>query len=168
VSEENLLVTGINTALAKRASFNVLADRSLPSLFDTLGTQVGEAARGSLTSANYEAHVDPDLITRGNAMEEVGKRVFQRWSSVVFQIVCKPDAEDKDLQVKLLQALTGKETGTAALAGILVASFGLSPAVAAVLAALFVKIVAQPAVGGLCDVWNERIKASLLVTEAKG
>jgi len=65
------------------------------------------------------------------------------------------------LRHRLMSALTGREGGAPALlAGTLVAAFGLSPAVAALVAALLMKLVIAPAKDELCQSWAAALNAA--------
>ena len=68
--------------------------------------------------------------------------------------LCTSGGEEQDLRRRLMSALTGRDGGAPALlAGTLVAAFGVSPAVAALVAALLMKLVIAPAKDELCQSW---------------
>jgi hypothetical protein len=77
--------------------------------------------------------------------------------SCLHQFCCVPDKEELDVRAKLLAGLTGKEGGAAVIAGMLVATFGASPAVAAIVAALLLKIVVAPALDEVCQAWRKSL-----------
>jgi hypothetical protein len=100
-----------------------------------------------------------DDLERGSAVE-LGKKIFARWNRTLNEFACKPNSEDANLQNQLIGALTGKEGGTAVIAGLMITSFGASPAVAAVVAALLVKLVLAPAAKEVCNAWSDALSAS--------
>jgi hypothetical protein len=51
----------------------------------------------------------------------------------------------------------GGEAVATALAAVMVTSLGLAPAVAAVVAALAIKLFFRPAHGAMCDVWKGKL-----------
>jgi hypothetical protein len=103
------------------------------------------------------AYTDDDLL-RSAAAVALGKRVFVRWSLAFHDFLCHPGDEDKKLREQMLNAIISKEgVGLALLAGGLVAGFGLSPAVAAVVAALVVKLVVAPAADEVCRAWGDSL-----------
>jgi hypothetical protein len=59
----------------------------------------------------------------------------------------------------MLKAIFSKEGGgIALLAGGLVAAFGLSPAIAAIVAALLVKLIIAPTAAEVCAEWENTLK----------
>ncbi|MEI6846734.1 MAG: hypothetical protein WCK32_01655 [Chlorobiaceae bacterium] len=86
---------------------------------------------------------------------ELGKRIFQRWNAAAYQIVCGPESIDTEDRNKFVDAIGISETTmAAALSAMLVSSFGLAPAIAAVLAALVVKRFGRPVYEELCKTWK--------------
>ena len=158
--DEKLLDMSVRSAKTHMASLDALSRLGNADLFEALALKVQEAATTSASIATFDAKFDSDLLTRG-PMAEVGKRIFQRWSRTLHDFVCKPNSEDAGLRDKLIKSLTGKDGGMAVLAGILVATFGASPAVAALLAALFVRLFAQPAAEEICKAWDEQLAAGI-------
>jgi len=100
-----------------------------------------------------------DDLMRGPP-SELGKRIFMRCSRAAHDFCCSPSDEDRNLQNQMLNAIFSKDGGgVALLAGGLVAAFGLSPAIAAVVAALLVKIVVAPTAQELCAAWGATLKS---------
>jgi precorrin-3B methylase len=72
--------------------------------------------------------------------------------------LCDPGAEDRQLRDRMLNAILAKDGGgVAVVAGGLVAAFGMSPAVAAIVAALAVKLIVAPAAKELCKTWGDAL-----------
>ena len=79
----------------------------------------------------------------------------------MYELVCGKSAADKAMRDKLMTAASGKAgTFAAVLAGALVSTFGWAPALAAVVAALVVKLFFKNAYVTTCDVWSKRLPAS--------
>lgn len=126
-------------------------------LFSALGQRISDSSINGRTPA-LDTHIDIDDLVRSSAMEELGRRVFYRWSLALHQFVCNPSSDDQDLREKILQALSGKDGGAVALiAGVMVAAFGASPAIAAIVATLLVRLLLNPAREELCAFWSEKL-----------
>lgn len=123
------------------------------------------ASRASMQDAGsvdlddrFRTSYDTDELNRGPAIE-LGKRIFARCSRAAHDFCCNPSGEDKELRDKMLNAIFSKEGGgVALLAGGLVAAIGLSPAVAALVAALLVKLIIAPTAAEVCSAWGEALK----------
>lgn len=132
---------------------------STADLYAALGQRISSTARENRT-IGIDSPIDIDALKRTNAIQELGQRVFRRWSIALHQFVCSEGGEDDDLRQKVFRALTGKDGGSVALiAGILVAAFGASPAIAAIVATLLVRILVNPAADELCKAWANSLKA---------
>jgi len=102
---------------------------------------------------------DVDDLQRGPAVE-LGKRIFTRCSRATHDFCCAPGDEDKKLRDQMLNAIFSKDGGgVALLAGGLVAAFGLSPAIAALVAALLVKIIIAPTTAEICSAWGASLRS---------
>jgi hypothetical protein len=101
------------------------------------------------------ADMGPDALA---ALREFGARYFASVSEQVYGLICGSDADDAGLRNKLLSVFTDKSTFAALLAGIIVTQIGLAPALAAVVAALVVKLFAAPAYSIMCDMWGRALK----------
>ncbi|KAA1052480.1 hypothetical protein [Azospirillum argentinense] len=106
----------------------------------------------------FGAAVNPAMLSRGPSFIEVGKRVFRRIAKAFYEFLCLGEGEDKDLRDRLKAALLARDaSATALIAGGLVALLGLSASVAAVAAALLLRVVLVPAGKELCQVYKECI-----------
>jgi hypothetical protein len=123
-------------------------------LLAALAQRVQDAAEGSPGIARMTA-IDPDRLPRDSATIALGRRIVARWSRTMHEFLCGGGGEEEeDLRRRLMAALTGRDGGAPALlAGTLVAAFGASPAVAALVAALLMKLVIAPAKDELCRSW---------------
>lgn len=118
------------------------------------------AAPCGSSDLNLRSRSGEDDALRTSEATEIGRRIFMRWSKTLHAFVCAPQNEDADLRSQLVSAIVGKGGGAAALvAGTLVASFGLSPAVSALVAALLLKLIVAPAADELCATWQAYNKA---------
>lgn len=140
---------------ARIADLEGLADRPTDELFGLIYVRaVQSTASGSVGGPLRMQPAADDAVRSGEATA-VGRRIFMRWSRALHDFVCVPQQEDADLRAQLVSAIVGKGGGAGALvAGTLVASFGLSPAVAAVVAALMLKLIVAPAAEELCATWQ--------------
>jgi hypothetical protein len=137
-----------------------LISRPENDLYALLASRVSDpgAAVGSADD-RFRTAYDIDDLERGPAAE-LGKRIFGRCSRAAHDFCCSSGADDKKLRDQMLNAIFSKDSGgVALLAGGLVAAFGLSPAIAAVVAALLVKIIVAPAAEELCSTWGATLKS---------
>jgi hypothetical protein len=124
-----------------------------PDLLAALAQSVQEAADGSGRIIRIEP-IDVDRLPRDSVSVALGRRILARWSRTMHDFLCKSGGEEEDLRERLMSALTNRDGGAVALlAGALVAAFGVSPAVAALVAALLMKLVIGPAKDELCQSW---------------
>ena len=147
-------------SVARIAETNTPAIESLTRLSDSdLFSALGQ--RLTSDEPAIASPIDPDDLLRTSALQNLGRSVFRRWNNALHDFVCKSSGEDQALRDKLIQALTGKEGGTAIIAGILVAAFGASPAIAAILATLLIRIIVAPAASEICKAWTAALAKPL-------
>jgi hypothetical protein len=160
MADADLIQTAERIATENDKVVAALQRCSEPDLLAALAQRVQEATSGSVTIARM-APIDPDRLPRDSATLAIGRRILLRWSRVTHDFLCTSGGEDEDLRKRLMSALTGRDGGaTALLAGSLVAAFGASPAVAAIVAALLMKLVVAPAKDELCQSWATSLAAS--------
>jgi hypothetical protein len=142
---------------AKR--LDALLNQREPDLYSLLAARITEPVAGSAAANDrFRGRIDLDELDRSTAAVELGKRIFARWSRALHDFLCSPSTEDKNLRDDMLQAIFSKQGGgVAIIAGGLVATFGASPAIAAVVAALLVKLIMAPAVDEVCKAWAETL-----------
>lgn len=108
------------------------------------------------TTATYNAAFAGPL----DVLREFGQQFFARLSKDLYNVVCGDDKENETERKKLMNAFgSGTTVFASALAGFLVSSFGLAPAIAAVVAALAVKLFFKDAYGAMCAVWKKHLPA---------
>jgi hypothetical protein len=136
-----------------------LVDKPEGDLYALLASRVSETDSGvGGADDRFRTEYDPDDLERGPAAD-LGKRIFVRCSRAAHQFCCTPGTEDKELRDQMLKAIFSKEGGgIALLAGGLVAAFGLSPAIAAIVAALLVKLIIAPTAAEVCAEWENTLK----------
>jgi len=150
---DDILRSVENLGVESRPAISSLSGFSEPDLFAALAQRLNDRRATLATPFNA------DDLKRDAALQALGQRVFRRWNMALYDFVCKSKAEDQQLRERLISALSGKEGGAAALiAGTLVAAFGASPAVAAIIGTLVVRIVIIPATEELCSYWNKTIE----------
>jgi hypothetical protein len=88
-----------------------------------------------------------------------GRSFFDRLGRDCYSLVCGEKAVDAEERNKLQKAFTlGKTEVAAGIAGLLVAHLAIAPAIAAVLAALVVKLFFRNAHAAMCEVWAGKIR----------
>lgn len=132
-------------------------------LFSLLAVRVtSPAAMFATPGDRYGTKFNAGELSRSGPMVELGKRVFFRCSRAFHEFLCKPTDDDKQLQQSLIEALVGKEVGAVGIiAGGLVTLFAMTPAAAAVVAAIMVQVIVVPSVEVLCEEWDASIARSL-------
>lgn len=148
-----LLLTAERIATQNDAVIASLQNGEEPDLLAALAQSVGATADGS-SNVSRMAAIDPDRLPRDDAMIALGRRILARWSRAMHDFLCVSGGEEEDLRRRLMTALTGRDGGAPALlAGTLIAAFGVSPAVAAIVAVLLMKLVIAPAKDEVCKSW---------------
>lgn len=137
------------------AALEKLAERPTDELFGLLYVRAVQSTTSNPMGGPLQMQPLAENAVRSGEAAAVGRRIFMRWSRTLHAFVCAPGPEDAELRAKLVHAIVGKGGGaTAIVAGTLVASFGLSPAVAALLSALMLKLIVAPAAEELCASWQ--------------
>ncbi|MHA6265139.1 hypothetical protein ACXYMO_18205 [Arenibacterium sp. CAU 1754] len=119
--------------------------------------------RATMASADPEHVVPLGADFRGAALEGmgdvfhgIGKRILKRVNAQLHGLICGDDEDNAAAREKLKGALGLDEASVArVLVQILVGTFGLLPAVATVVAALFLKHVMRPSLEQVCEVWGD-------------
>jgi hypothetical protein len=130
---------------------------------DALYVELGRRLKALQDDPAVGGAFDPKLVVLEamgpvDDIRDFGKRFFERLNGEAYKLMCSTDAEDTEERKKLLDAFPiGKEAVTAALAAGLVAWVGLAPAIAAVVAAIAMRLFFRAAYGATCDVWKENL-----------
>jgi hypothetical protein len=128
---------------------------------DALFTELGARVQAINTDASLAADFGLDAIPLEGAKEvlrDIGRRLFKRWNAEAYKLVCGVSTDDEVAREEIAKSvgLGGVALG-ATIAGALVSSFGLAPAIAAVVGALVVKRFLQPTQEELCAIWKENL-----------
>jgi hypothetical protein len=137
----------------------------LQSDVDQLYEQLGMRAKTMAADLSAAGQLDPtvrhDERTMGalDSVKRFGQRIFRRWNREAYELMCGKSADDAQDRERLVKATgIGDVAVASVLTGLLVSSFGLAPAIAAVLAALVVKRFFRPAHEEFCEVWKESLE----------
>jgi len=129
-------------------------------LYEQLAMRVKAIEQEPEKSGQFDLDVEYGGAVMGlkDDLLEFGRKIFERWNASAYQIVCGSEAEDTKDRKRLVDSIGISETAMAAtLSGMLVSSFGLAPAIAAVLAALVVKRFGRPVYEEFCKAWSANL-----------
>jgi len=131
---------------------------------DTLLEMLGLRLRATQSRQADVMDYNPSLVHDAQLMgplddlRELGGRIFRRWNRELFKVLCGGSDEDGKDRDSLLEALgLGDGALGAALATVLIGSFGVAPAVATVIGVLIVKRLGSPAAEEVCGFWEEKL-----------
>ncbi len=90
---------------------------------------------------------------------ELGMRILKRWNVVLYQLVCGGSDVDPVAKKDILAAL---KIGTpdaiaAAITGILITTFSVGPAIAAIVGVLLARVLLPAAGQEVCSFWKEKL-----------
>jgi hypothetical protein len=152
--------------MATQENVNAVLAKLLTADDDTLYEQLGMRARAVQSQApgamQYGVALTHDANVMGplDDLRTLGKRLLARWNGELYKVFCGSEDADKKDRDSLFNAIgLGEVAIAAAMTGVLVSSFAVAPAVAAVVAALVVKRIGKPAVEVLCEEWKKRLPA---------
>jgi hypothetical protein len=118
------------------------------------------------TTAGSFAKIQPDGQQMGvmrDALQDLGKRIFQRWNVEARNLFCgtDPNTQKNKAELKKAFGVSGdvQVAVVASMTTLLVMNFSIAPAIAAAIAALIVKLFFRPAYEEFCKFWGEHIKA---------
>lgn len=151
-------MTDVRTEAAAAVTPLLAADED--TLFAELGIRASALAEDLAVAASFDPVVSYSEAQMG-AMDDVralGRRLFRRWNRELHALICGHDPDDEKERKEVAAAIGLGQTGFAAyLAIMLVSSFGLAPAIAAVVAAIVVRRLFRPAIEELCAAWAETL-----------
>jgi len=91
-------------------------------------------------------------------LRNFGKIFFSRLNRDCYDLICGGAGADNQEREKVAKAFgIGKTEVAAAIAGVIVAHFAIAPAIAAVVAALIVKLFFRNAQEAMCEVWKAKL-----------
>jgi hypothetical protein len=127
-------------------------------LYEQLGIRAKAMAQDPAKSGSFEPQVTYEAAQMGlkEDVKDLGQRMFKLWNVQAYQVVCSTQVQDQQARNDMLNAFGVNETAVAAvLASLLVAQLGLAPAIAAVVAALVIKLFFRPAYEEFCGAWKK-------------
>ncbi len=150
------------TAAATPALTSLL-DSDENQLFEQLGITVQSFGEDPSLAGEFAPAVTFDATLMGplDGVRRLGERIFRRWEVEAHALVCGGGDDERADRKAIGDAFGLGGTAVAAtMAGVLVTSVGLAPAVAAIIAAIIVKRFLQPGLEAFCQVWQERLDAA--------
>lgn len=129
-------------------------------LFEELGIRATAVGKDPALAGSFDPTVTYDAALLGpmDDLRHFGKKFFERWSAQSYNLVCGGGLEDQNERKRLLDAFgLGRDSVAAFLAALLVVHLGLAPALAAVVAALVLRLFFRPGYEAMCAVWKEKL-----------
>jgi hypothetical protein len=135
-----------------------LSERDDAQLYQELALRMKGAYANPATAGELDPTIEFDAQLMGplDDLQEFGRRFFNRFLPDAYSLVCgSGDAEERK---KVQSAFNiGPDAVGAAIAGVIVVQLGLAPAVAAVIAALVMRLFFRNAYQAMCEVWKEKL-----------
>jgi hypothetical protein len=150
------------SSLAQKAepALEALLDYNEDRLFSELGMRLKAVQKDPANSSQFDLAPDKSIEALGLAedIRAFGRKYFARVNAQVYSLVCGSDADETEERNKLMEAFgVGADAVGPALAALLVAQLGLAPAIAAVVAALAIRLFFKPAHEAMCETWKEKL-----------
>ncbi len=131
-------------------------------LYEQLGIRARAVAEDPAIGSSFRPEVTYDQAQMGlkEDVQEFGRRLFRRWQTEAFKLVCGKDPGDEQERTKLMEAFGLGEVAIAStLAALLVTYLGILPALAGVIAAVLIKRFSRPGYEEFCNVWDKSLSA---------
>jgi len=145
-----------NPDLAERHStaMSDLSNKSNEDLFRLID-KVARSTRVPIGDESVRGSAEELNSYRGTGDPALGQRIFLRWSVALHALVCGSESDDKSLRAEIIAALVSKGGGAAAIiAGSLVAAFGISQTLAALISVVLLRVIVAPVQEELCATWS--------------
>lgn len=142
-----------------RPAVSALLTKDTDQLYAELAGRVKAMTINPSMSASFSPQL-PQLESLGTVddLQAFGKAFFDRLNGQVYGLVCGTDNANAVERQKIIDAFgLGSDAVAAAIAGTLVASLAMAPAVATVVGALAVKLFFRTAHGAMCDFWKTKL-----------
>jgi hypothetical protein len=142
------------TAVAK------LLDAPDDQLFIELGLRKNAINFDPAVAGQYDPELSYDAEFAGplDVLKEFGQRYFDKVNKQVYELVCGNSKDDAQDRSKLREAFgLDRTTFAAILAAALVSAFSWAPPIAAVVAAIAVKLFFRPGYEVACQLWKEKL-----------
>lgn len=153
MDQNKVLRSAVETLESKVAKAEKLTEEDI---YIALATEAGQQARGGMGLQDVAA-ISADRLERSDDNLSLGKAIFRRWNRTLHDFVCSPSDDDEALQVQVMEALAGKGSGVALIAGVLVSAFGLHMLTATLIASLVMRLFAEPVKEEVCDYWTTKL-----------
>jgi hypothetical protein len=114
---------------------------------------------GRAGDLRLEVSYQAELMGPLDDLADFGRRFFERFNRDAYGLVC--GTEDAKEREKIKQAFgLGRQTVGGVIVGLLITHLALAPAVAAVVAALIVRLFLENSYEAMCSVWKDRLPAA--------
>lgn len=126
-------------------------------LYVTLGVRLKAIEKNPGMASSFHPEVEYDETQMGvlDDVREFGRKAFKRIEISAKKIVCGNEAADKEQRQQIVDAFGVSSTAvTSTMSTVFVSSLGLAPAIAAVIAALIVKVCFKSGYEAFCAGWN--------------
>ena len=131
-------------------------------LYEELGLRLKAISADESKAGSFEPDVVYDRAQMGlqDDLAKLGRRIFARWNTECYQLICGKDQGDSADRKEILGALgIGDVALASALSALLVSHFAVAPAIAAVIAAIVAKRFFRPAFEEFCTTWSVGLKS---------
>jgi hypothetical protein len=148
------------TITQARSAISELMDAEDDQLFTELGIRACAMERDPNVAGSFTPNAAFDGTSMGplDTVKELGQRLFKRWNVEAYKLLCGDNPDDEKTRDEIKSALSlGDAAFGAALASALISTFGLAPALAAVIGAILVKRFFKPAHEEVCAVWKTKL-----------
>ena len=145
---------------AQSAVSKLLSVTDKDQLYLELGKRLAINRIDHRKASDFEPEVEPEFETLGFAsdLKQAGILYFGRVNKQAYELVCGSAADDLKERDSLTKAFgIGPDAVAAALAPILVSHLAIAPAIAAVVAALTMKLFFRPGYDTMCEVWKGKV-----------
>ena len=150
------------TQMQVQTAVEALLESDETQLYEQLGIRVTAMTQEPALAGDYSPDLRSEELAMGplEDLRKLGQRIYGRWEKETYSMVCGQSTEDAADRKSIVDAFGIGGTAVAAyLATALVSTFGLAPAIAAVIAALVVRRFFRPAYQEFCGAWSERLSA---------
>ena len=131
-------------------------------LYAELGLRQNAIGNDAKVAGQFDAAISYNAPFAGplDILKEFGQDLFDRLSKSTYDLACGTGSENEEDRKKLEAAVSlGATAAATTLASLLVSSFFLAPAIAAVVAAIAVKLFFKATYGAFCDTWKKHLPA---------
>ena len=150
----------VTLAEQAKPAMKKLLDCDEQQLYEQLGIRARAIEKDPTKASAFEPQITYDQNHMGikEDVYEFGENLFRRWNIEAYNLICGSDLEDQIDREGLVEAFKiDKVSVGAALSALLATQLGLSPALAAVAAALLIKRFFNPAYEEFCILWEKHL-----------